>query len=307
MANPIDPATLQRIQSMELRAKMIMEGFMHGLHRSPYHGFAVEFSEYRQYTPGDDTRHIDWKLYARSDKVFIKKYEDETNLRCQFIVDQSRSMLFQHRGGLSKANYAATLAATFSFFLMGQGDAAGVTLFDEAITDYLPARNRPGHLRQLFAMLEREPSGKGTDFGAPLQRVSEMMRQRGVIIMLTDLLAPLDELTSRLGMLAAHGHEVVVFQILDPTELDFGFEKAAQFRDLETGDEFFIDPVAAKEEYGDLMQAHIAEAKKICASIGVAFHQVTTSTPLESALSDFLAERIRMRHHAVKQQQRGAS
>ena len=152
---PIDPATLTRIRSLDLRAKLIVEGFWHGLHRSPYHGFSVEFTEYRQYAPGDDIRHIDWNVYARTDRHFIKKYEDETNLRCQLLVDHSRSMSYRSSEELmSKSEFGATLAATLALFLSQQGDAVGLTTFDEQILEFLPARNRLGHQRRLMLLLE---------------------------------------------------------------------------------------------------------------------------------------------------------
>ena len=150
----LDPVALMRIRSLELRAKVVVEGFWSGIHRSPYHGFSAEFSEYRQYAPGDDVRHVDWRVYARSDRYFIKKFEDETNLRCQLLVDGSRSMMYGVDPGLTKHNYATTLAATFAYFLSRQGDAVGLTRFDDGIRDYLPAKSNPGHLRRLMLALE---------------------------------------------------------------------------------------------------------------------------------------------------------
>src|SRR5215467_9074658 len=156
----IDPHTLMSIKDLELRARVVVQGFWHGLHRSPYHGFSVEFSEYRRYSPGDDPRYLDWRLYARSDRYYIKKFEDETNLRCHLVVDQSRSMNYGSVG-YTKSQYANTLAATLAYFLSLQGDAVGLLTFDDKIRDYLPARHRPGHLRHLMLRLEREADGTG--------------------------------------------------------------------------------------------------------------------------------------------------
>jgi len=187
----IDLAALMRIQSLELRAKVVVEGFWKGLHRSPHHGFSVEFSEYRQYVQGDDPRFIDWKVMARTDRVFIKKFEDETNLRCYLLVDQSRSMGYAGNEGYSKADYAATLATTFGYFLLGQGDAVGLLTFDEKLDQFVPARNRPGHLRRLMSQLESRESGKGTDLIGPLKKVAELVRKRGLMMLVSDLLAPI--------------------------------------------------------------------------------------------------------------------
>src|SRR6186713_2068155 len=165
-AKLIDPQALMTIRSLELRARAVVEGFWAGLHRSPYHGFSVEFTEYRQYTPGDDPRHLDWRVFARSDRFFIKKFEDETNLRCHLVVDQSRSMSFG-TPGWTKAAYAATLAATLARFLHLQGDAVGLLSFDQGVRDYLPARHRAGHLRQLTLALDKPPGGSATDLIKP--------------------------------------------------------------------------------------------------------------------------------------------
>src|SRR5882672_11035438 len=167
----VDPKALMTIRSLELRARVVVEGFWNGLHRSPYHGFSVEFTEYRQYTPGDDTRYLDWRLYARSDRYYLKKFEDETNLRCHLLVDQSRSMTYGSVG-YTKSDYARTLAATLAWFLNHQGDATGLLTFDEVVREYLPARNRPGHLRHLMLALEKPAEGIATDLASPLRRVA---------------------------------------------------------------------------------------------------------------------------------------
>lgn len=279
------------IRSLEMRARVVVEGFWSGIHRSPYHGFSVEFTEYRQYTPGDDPRYLDWKLFARSDRYFIKKFEDETNLRCHVLADNSRSMTFGSRG-ITKAAYANTLAATLAFFLHQQGDAIGLLTFDDQIREYLPARHRPGHLRHLMLALEKPPGGAATDLAAPLKRIVEIVRKRGLMVLLTDLLAPVETLEKNLATLTASGHEVVVFQILDPAELAFDFAKAALFRDLESGRQLYIDPDAVRAEYKRGFEAHCAAVAATCAKLGIALRRLTTDQPLELALFDFLRERM---------------
>ena len=192
-----------RIKSLQIRARVAVEGFIKGIHRSPYHGFSVEFSEYREYSPGDDPRYLDWRLYARSDRYYVKRFEDETNLRCYLVVDTSRSMGYRS-GPYSKSDYARTAAATIAYFLATQRDAVGLLLFEDRITEYLPARYRPGHLRRLMAALEREPAGRATNLVEPLEQIAATVRKRGLIILISDLLAPTDSLqdAARLPALA---------------------------------------------------------------------------------------------------------
>ncbi len=261
--NYIDPAALMRIKSLELRARVVMEGFWKGIHKSPYHGFSVEFSEYRQYTKGDDPRFIDWKVVARSDRVYIKKFEDETNLRCCLMVDQSKSMSYGS-GEFSKAEYASTLAATLAHFMMGQGDAVGLTTFDDKVDQHIPPRNRPGHLRRMMLQLSNAEKGTGTDLAAPLKRIFEIIRKRSLLVLISDLLAPTEMLEKHLGYLAAAGHDLVVFQTLDPAEIDFTFSKATHFRDSESGKDLYIDPDAARAGYQKNLNAHLDSIHQVC-------------------------------------------
>ena len=286
----LDPAALMAIRNLELRARTVVEGFWHGLHRSPFHGFSVEFTEYRPYSPGDDPRYLDWKLVGRTDRYYIKKFEDETNLRCQLLVDNSRSMTFGSRG-YSKAEYANTFAATLAHFLDQQGDAVGLLTFDEAVREYLPARHRPGHLRQLMLALEKPAGGKATDLIAPLKRMAELMRRRGLIVLVSDLFAPLETLETSLALLTASGHEVLVFQLLDPAELSFDFTAASRFEDLETGRDLFLEPALARHEYQQKFEAHAAEVRSVCERLGIALQRLVSDQPLELALFDFLKAR----------------
>jgi uncharacterized protein (DUF58 family) len=286
----IDPQALMRIRNLELRARSVVEGFWHGLHRSPYHGFSVEFTEYRSYSPGDDPRYLDWRLAARSDRYFIKKFEDETNLRCHLLVDQSRSMAYGP-GGVTKAQYATTLAATFAYFLDQQGDAVGLFTFDETVREYLPARHRPGQLRQLMLSLEKPAAGRSTDLAAPLKRAAELLRKRGLVVLISDLLASPTELEAPLALLTAAGHEVLIFQILDPSEIDFKFDAAARFRDVESERELYIDPVLARADYLRKFAEHDTALTTLTQKIGAHRRTLTTSEPLDVALFDFLKTR----------------
>src|SRR5215469_17139429 len=268
----VDPKVLMAIRNLELRARLVVEGFWSGLHRSPYHGFSVEFTEYRSYSPGEDTRYLDWRLFARSDRYYVKKFEDETNLRCHLLVDQSRSMTYQSTG-YTKSDYARTLAATLAWFLNGQGDAVGLFTFDERVRDYLPPRHRHGHLRQLMLALEREPGGKNTNLSEPLRLVSQLARKRGLIVFISDLLAPIEELEHHFALLTAAGHDVAVFQVLDPMELAFEFPREMLFQDVESGGDFYIDPDAIRGDYQRKLQHHTQQVEGICRNLGFAFHR----------------------------------
>ena len=288
----IDPQTLMRIKSLQVRARVAVEGFIKGIHRSPYHGFSVEFSEYREYSPGDDPRYLDWRLFARSDRYYVKRFEDETNLRCYLVVDTSRSMGYRS-GSYSKSDYARTAAATIAYFLAMQRDAVGVLLFEDRITEYLPARYRPGHLRRLMAALEREPTGRATDLMQPLEEIAATVRKRGLIILISDLLAPTASLQTRLGYLRSRGHDVVVLRVLDPAEVDFPFTAPAMFHDVESGREIYIDPPAARQDYLRRFAAHAAQIERSCVDLGIEYEQITTDRPLELVLFDLLKARMR--------------
>lgn len=288
----IDPPTLMRIKSLQLRARIVVQGFLSGLHRSPHHGFSVEFSEYRQYSPGDDPRYLDWKLYARTDRYYIKRFEEETNLRCHLLVDLSRSMGF---GTLpyTKVEYARTCAATLAYFLSTQRDAVGLVTFDQQIADYVPARYRPGHLHRLMVCLERAVAGTSTDVSAPLEQVANTVRKRGMVVLVSDLLAPVEALKTRLGFLRSQGHEVVILRVLDPAEINFSFDRPRMFVDMESGKDLYVDPPAAREQYKSNFSRHAAEVEKACRELGIDYYPLATSQPLELALFDVLQSRMR--------------
>jgi uncharacterized protein (DUF58 family) len=278
------------IRNLELRARVVVEGFWNGLHRSPFHGFSVEFTEYRQYSLDDDPRYLDWRVFARSDRYFIKKFEDETNLRCYVLADRSRSMAYGSNG-CTKADYAATLAATLSYFLYVQGDAVGLLTFDREIGEYLPARHRTGHLRQVMLALEKPALGRGTSLAVPLRRIVEIVRKRSLMVLISDFLAPLERLESDLLALSACGHEVIVFQVLDPAELRLSFQEPAMFEDAESGRTLFVDPRSARKEYQRKLEAHCESLRGACQRLGIACERLTSDRPLELALFAFLRQR----------------
>lgn len=284
----IDPTALMQIKNLTLRAKSVVEGFMNGLHRSPVHGFSVEFSQYRPYVQGDDPRRVDWKLLARTDRYYVKQYEDETNRRCYLVVDQSRSMAY---GSLpyTKAAYARTLAATFAYYLTQQRDAVGVMTCGHSGEDFLPARHRTGHLQQLLRQLERESEGTESNLADALSRLAARSQRRGLVIILTDALLPPADLALPLGYLRGRGHEVVMIRILDPREIDFDLPASTMLRDMETGKQIYVDPMNAKKIYDERFNAHLAELTDLCHRRAARLTTIATNQPLEDALLELVS------------------
>ncbi len=288
----IDPNSLMKLKNLELRAKVVVQGFMAGIHRSPYHGFSVEFTDYRQYSPGDDIRHVDWKLFARQDRYYIKRFEDETNLRCYLLADMSRSMSYGS-GQHTKMEYARTALATLAYYLSLQRDAVGLLTFDEDIGDFLPPRYRPGQLRRLMLSLERSTAGSRTDLAPPLERIARTANKRGLIVLVSDLLAPVDDLRRNLGFLRSQGHDVIVMRILDPAELSFEFNEPKIFEDMETGRDLFVDPPAIRNSYLNRFAEHAAALKEVCQQLGVDLSTLSTDMPLDRVLFEFFTARSR--------------
>jgi uncharacterized protein (DUF58 family) len=290
----IDPATLMQLRSLEVRARHVVQGFMTGLNRSPYHGFSVEFTEYRQYTQGDDPRHLDWRLFARTDRYYIKRFEDETNLRCLLLLDTSKSMNFGS-GTYTKSDYAKTLAATLAYFLSTQRDAVGLATFAADIEDYIPPRYRSGHLRRLLVSLEKVSDGTGTHLARPLIQIAERLNKRGMLVLISDLLAPLETLEQSLGSLTVRGQDVIVFHVLDPAEIQFQFGSPEMFVDLETDRRLYVDPAAIRRDYLQRFGEHLAAIERICARLGLIYQRLVTDTPLETALPEVVRARMQLR------------
>jgi uncharacterized protein (DUF58 family) len=283
----IDPATLMRIRSLELRARHVVQGFWAGLNRSPYHGFSVEFTEYRPYVQGDDPRYLDWRLYARTDRYYLKRFEDETNLRCLLMVDYSRSMDYGSLG-FSKLDYAKTLAATLGYFVLQQRDAVGLAPFTDSIEEYVPPAYRAGHLRRLLVQLERPPRKPVTQIARCLEDLGRRLMRRGMVILISDFLAPLDGLELALETLSQRGQEIVVFHLADPQELRFDFAAPELFEDLETGERVYVDPAWSRDDYCRQMDEHRRRLRLSCEGRGVSYHLLSLDTPLETALPDVL-------------------
>jgi uncharacterized protein (DUF58 family) len=289
----LDPAIIAKLGTMELKARTVVEGFLSGLHRSPYKGFSVEFAEYRQYLPGDDLSTLDWKVFARSDRHYVKKFEEETNLECHLLVDVSPSMAYRGAAPMSKLEYASVLAASLAFLMHRQRDATGLIAFDDRIAFRLPASARRGHLHSLLVGLERLAPGRRSDLGRPLHQLAEALVRRSLIVLMSDLLDDPEPILAGLKHLKFKGSDVIVFQVLDPNEITFPFQASARFKDVESADAITADPRSIREAYlgelGNLKQRYDRELR----GVGVDYVQLDTSKPLDFALLAYLAARSR--------------
>ena len=286
----IDPQTLTRIASLELIARTVVEGFISGLHRSPHLGFSVNFAEYRAYRPGDDIRKIDWKVYGRTDRFFVKEYEGETNTAIHLILDCSRSMAYASQG-ITKLEYGQFLAASLGYFAFKQRDAVGFISYDDDVIDYIPARGSLGHLNTVLHAIEKTQPGEKTDFVRSLVKVSERLRRRGIVVVISDLFEDPDNVMDGLRHLAFRGNDVIVFQLLDPAELRFDFHDAAQFVDMETRSEMHVIPDFIRQEYRRVLRDQVARYEKECRKDRMDFSMIDTSQPLDSALFSYLVRR----------------
>jgi uncharacterized protein (DUF58 family) len=263
-----------------------------GLHRSPYKGFSVEFAEYRQYLPGDDLATLDWKIFARSDRHVVKKFEEETNLECHILLDISRSMGYGSHA-VSKLEYASYLAGALAYLMNRQRDAVGLLTFDDQIREMLPTSARPGHLKAVLVTLERLQLGARTDVAKPLGDLVQAIRKRGLVVLISDLLDDPDRVIEGLKHFRYRGTDVVVFQVLDPHELTFPFEQAARFRDLETADEVVAVPGAVREAYKARISALVDQYRRVLGQNGIDYCLLETSQPLETGLLSYLQTRGR--------------
>ena len=286
----LDPAVVARLGTLELRARTIVEGFLTGLHRSPFKGFSVEFAEYRQYIPGDDLSTIDWKVYARSDRHYVKKFEEETNLDCHIMLDVSGSMGYGSRG-LTKFEYGQCLAASLAYLMNRQRDAVGLTAFDEGIVGMLQASARPGHLRAILITLERLKLGQRTNVSKPMHQLASALSKRGMVVLISDLLDEPERVIQGLKHFQFRGTDVLVFHVLDPHELEFPFERATRFEDMESDAEVMAVPAVVRHHYIEAMQALIDRYKRELGSAGIDYHLLTTADPLELALMQYLSTR----------------
>jgi uncharacterized protein (DUF58 family) len=289
----LDPAILARLGTMELKARTVVEGFVAGLHRSPYKGFSVEFAEYRQYLPGDDLSAVDWKVYARSDRHYIKRFEEETNLECQLLLDVSASMAYRGGAAMTKMEYGSVLAGALAFLMNRQRDATGLIAFDDRIRFRMPASARRGHLHALLLGLERLQPGAQSNVARTLNDLAEAMVKRSLVVLISDLLDDPVPVVQGLKRLRFRGTDVLVFHVLDPDELTFPFRGPSRFRDLENGERITADPSTVRAQYLRELAALTTTYERELRGVGIDYVQIDTSKPLDFALVPYLAARGR--------------
>lgn len=287
----IDPQVLGRIRNLELLAKTVVEGFINGLHRAPYFGASIDFAEHRGYVPGDDIRRVDWRLYARTDKYFVKQYEADTNANFAVLFDISKSMAFSSHG-VSKLEYGCFVAACLAYLSHLQRDRVGITTFDEDVVTYVPSSAK--HFHVLLHTLDRARAERQGRLTGPLQRMAEHFKRKSIIALISDLYEDPDDLLQALTPYRFMGHDVVVFHVLDPAEIDFPYRDASRFQDLESGEEIPVIAQSLADEYRKLMRAHIEALTTKCADVRIDYTLLNTSKPLDEALFSHLGNRERL-------------
>lgn len=289
----LDPAVIARLDNMLLRARLVVEGFIIGLHRSPYHGFSIEFAEHRPYMPGDEIKHIDWKLYGKTDRFYIKQFEEETNLKSYILLDKSGSMDYKS-GTVSKLEYGSYLSAALGYLLLKQQDAVSLTLFDTEIRSYLPPSAKKSHLNLVLSALEKTTAGAETAIAPLLHESAEKIKKRGLIILISDLMDDPASIINALKHFRHKRHEVIVFQVLDPQEIDFDFRRQTKFIDLENRDTLLTEPGQVRQAYKQALRKFIDDYKTQCRANNIDHVLLTTERPLDLALTEYLNKRARI-------------
>jgi uncharacterized protein (DUF58 family) len=287
----LNPSVVSKLNSLELKARLVVEGFMVGLHKSPYHGFSVEFTEHRPYMQGDNLKDVDWKVYGKTERFFIKQYEEETNLKSYILLDTSRSMAYASEGNISKLEYASTLVAGLSYLMIKQQDAVGLSLYSDKINQYLPPKSTRAYLQQILkALSDVSPSSK-TNTASSLNSIAEKIKRRGLVIIVSDLFDDVNSILSALKHFRYTKNEVIVFQILDPMERSFAFGKDAIFKDLESEDEITTQPYQIQKAYKEAMNEFIHKIKSECLNANIEYNLIQTSDPFDKALINYIRKR----------------
>ena len=291
----LDPQTLAKLQGLELRARLIVEGYVSGGHRSPFHGFSIEFAEHREYVPGDDLRYVDWKVFGKTDKFYLKQYEEETNLVSYLLVDTSESMRYQSDGvALSKLEYAKCVAASLSYLILQQQDSVGLVTFDREVRSLVRASSNPSHLKQLLHVMQESVPERKTSTGPIFHDLAERLKKRGIVIILSDLFDDVPSMMAGLKHFRHRRHEVVMFHVLDPAELDFPFKQTTLFKGLEQLPEVLTDPRSLRKAYLEEFNRFLNEVRQGCRSNRVDYVPLRTDQSLDVALSSYLAARMRL-------------
>jgi len=292
--NKLDPAVISGLKNLEIKARSIVEGFMVGMHKSPYHGFSAEFSEHRPYQQGDSIKNIDWKVYAKSEKYFVRQFEEETNLICNIILDSSKSMDYKNDAPVTKWEYSVLLAASLAYILTNQHDAAGLIQFSDIIENYLSPKSNRIHLRNILLTLEKTVPSKKTETGKCLTLVAEKIKKRGLTIIISDFFDEPSSIIAALNYLRSQQNEVILFQVLDPVELSFSFGKDAVFVDMETSEELSAQPYQIQQAYRSAVKEFIEKIKTECRKKNFDYNLILTSDSFDKALLAFFKKRARM-------------
>ena len=293
----LHPEAIRRISRLDLRARHIVEGFLSGMHRSPYFGHSVEFRQHREYVPGDDLRHVDWKVWARQDRLTVKQFEEDTNLRCTLMVDLSRSMEYG-AGPMNKFEIASTIAASLAWLILHQHDAVGCVTFDEQIRSTVPTRTKRTHLNSIIESLNVQQPKDKTDLSALLKQVAETFPRRGMMVLISDLLSDRESLFRGLRLLRQRGHDVLVLHVMDDDELDFPFSGPTRFEGLESEASLNCNPRALREGYLEALQEFLDEIRHTSAQNGIDYALIRTSDPLDAALASFISARMGMQQRS---------
>ena len=287
----LDPKVLARIDNLELLARTVVDGFINGLHHSPYFGLSVDFAEHRQYTPGDDIRKVDWRVFGRTDRFYVKEYEADTNANFVVLFDISRSMDYGSKG-ITKLDYGRYLAACLSHFSRRQRDRVGMVTFDDDVRDYVPSSAK--HLDVVLHTIDNIEASNAGSFAAPINKIAEILTRRSILLLISDLYEDPAVVVDSLNLLRHKGNDVIVFHVLDPAELEFPFEGAAHFEDIETGESIPVVPDTLREQYLALMNDHITTLDQNLVRSGIDYCRFDTSTPLDYALFEYLSRRVRL-------------
>ncbi len=292
----LNPQTLANIEGLDLQARLIVEGYVAGMHPSPYHGFSVEFAEHREYVPGDDIRHVDWKVWSKTDKFYLKQYEEETNLLLYLLMDTSESMGYASGQNVSKLRYAQFVAAALGYLVIQQQDSVGLALFDDMVRRYLKPAGQPSHLKELIHLMDTSPARQKSDLGVVFHDLAERFKKRGVVAIFSDFFDEVPRIIAGLKHLRHRRHEVIVFHVLDPAELEFPFRETTLFKGLEGMPEILTEPHALRKAYQAEIGAYLEEMKRGCRSIDIDYVPIRTDQELDAALSSYLAARATRTH-----------
>ena len=294
IADFLSPESMRKLESMVLRSRYVVEGFRAGMHASPLKGASVEFADHRQYAKGDNLRSIDWKVFGRTERHYVKRYEEETSLRVQIVIDVSGSMGYASPGQPTKYVYAGRAAAALAYLVTKQQDAVGLTLYDHRIREQVPSRSGSRHLRLILERLAAHQPGNTTDTGEALHALAETVSRRGLIVLMSDLFDDAQAVFRAIAHFRKKMHDVILLQILDPWELDLPMSQLAEFRDLETGETLELDPALARAAYKAALQKDIDLTRERCAMMNVDYRLVSTAQPLDDFIQQYLADRRRM-------------